>query len=310
LPDGKSLITSVGTAQGTVWLHHGRGDRQISSEGYAFFPYINGQGTRLTYLEQDRKKHPGSIGQSTQQSETKLISVDLRTGVSQELFEGPDVGDYCIPPDGRELVYAARDHKNRVHLWVVPVDHSLPPKRITPAESDDSNIMCLDSGDVAFTREDNGLKLVYRIKPDGSGMQKFFPTPVVHVAAMDPDGNWLAAVVKSEDGILRRMIIYNVHNGIGKQICDICAPLWSPDSKRLYVSFARTVGQTYVIPWKPGSSLEALPPGGTRTEADVAKVAAIVPAARQQGFAPGPSPNIYAYSRRTIQRNLYRVPLP
>ena len=317
LPDGKSLISSVGTAQGTVWLHDERGDRQISSEGYAYSPYISGQGTRLTYLEQDRKKHPSTIGQSTQQPETKLISVDLRTGVRQELFAGPDVGDYCIPPDGRELVYAARDHKNRVHLWVVPIDHSLPPKRITPEESDDSNIMCLDSGDVAFTREDNGLKFVYRIKPDGSGMQKFFPTPVVDVAAMDPDGNWLAADVKSGDGILGRMMIYNVHNGIGKQICDICAPMWSPDSKRLYVSFALVAkgdskdrGQTYLIPWKPGSNLQALPPGGTRTEADVAKVAAIVPAARQaQEFAPSPSPNIYAYSRRTIQRNLYRVPL-
>ena len=138
--------------------------------------------------------------------------------------------------------------------------------------------MCLDSGDVAFTREDNGLKFVYRIKPDGSGMQKFFPTPVVDVAAMDPDGNWLATDVKSGDGILGRMMIYNVHNGIGKQICDICAPMWSPDSKRLYVSFALVAkrdskdrGQTYVIPWKPGSNLEALPPGGTRTEADVAR---------------------------------------
>jgi eukaryotic-like serine/threonine-protein kinase len=319
LPDGKSLITSVGTDQGTVWLHDERGDRQISSEGYASFPYINGQGTWLTYLQQDRKKHPGSIGQSTRQPETKLISMDLRTGVSRELFEGPDVGDYCIPPNGRELFYAARDYKNRVHLWAVPIDHSLPPKRITPEETDDSNIMCLDSGDVAFTRrENNGLKLVYRIKPDGSGMQKVFPTPVVDVAAMDPDGNWMAADVKSEDGILGRVMIYNVHNGIGKQICDFCAPMWSPDSKRLYISFALVAkgdskdrGQTYVIPWKTGSNLDALPPGGTRTEADVAKVAAIVTAARQaQGFAPGPSPNIYAYSRRTTQRNLYRVTLP
>ncbi len=318
LPDGKSLITSVGSVQGTVWLRDEKGDRQISSEGYAYFPYINAQGTWLTYLEQDRKKRPGSVGQSTQQSETKLISMDLRTGVSQELFAGPDVGDYCIPPAGRELIYAARDHKNRVHLWVVPIDHSLPPKRITPEESDDSNIMCLDSGDVAFSREDNGFKIVYRIRPDGSGMQKFFPTPVVYVAAMDPDGNWLAAEVKSGDGIPGRMMIYNVHNGVGKQICDICAPMWSPDGKRLYVSFALVAkgdskdhGQTYVIPWKPGSNLEALPPGGTRTEADFAKVAAIVPAARQaQEFAPSSSPNIYAYSRRTIQRNLYRVPLP
>ena len=32
-PDGKSLITSVGRAQGTVWMHDEKGDRQISPKG-------------------------------------------------------------------------------------------------------------------------------------------------------------------------------------------------------------------------------------------------------------------------------------
>jgi serine/threonine protein kinase/Tol biopolymer transport system component len=317
-PDGKSLITSVGAAQGTVWLHDEKGDRQISSEGYAYFPYINGQGTRLTYLEQDRKKYTGFFGKSSQQPWSKLISVDLRTGVSQEILAGPDVSDYCIPPDGKEVFYAARDHNNRVHLWLAPIDHGFQPRRITPEESNDRNIMCLDDGDVVFERGQNGLKLVYRIKPDGSGMQKFFPNPVFHVAGLSPDGNWLAARVNSGNGNLVRVMIYNLRDGTAKQICDACAAFWSPDSKRLYVSFAlaakgdsRDRGQTYVIPWKPGSNLQALPPGGTKTEADVAKIAALVPAAnRGQEFAPGPSRNVYAFSRRTIQRNLYRIPLP
>jgi hypothetical protein len=26
-------------------------------------------------------------------------------------------------------------------------------------------------------------------------------------------------------------------------------------------------------------------------------------------FAPGPDPSVYAYSRLTVQRNLYRIPL-
>jgi hypothetical protein len=26
--------------------------------------------------------------------------------------------------------------------------------------------------------------------------------------------------------------------------------------------------------------------------------------------APGPRPEVYAYSRETVQRNLYRIPLP
>jgi hypothetical protein len=34
-PDGRSLITSIGMRQSAVWIHDDRGDRPISSEGYA-----------------------------------------------------------------------------------------------------------------------------------------------------------------------------------------------------------------------------------------------------------------------------------
>ena len=35
-PDGKSLITSVGLTQRSVWFHDASGERQISLEGYAY----------------------------------------------------------------------------------------------------------------------------------------------------------------------------------------------------------------------------------------------------------------------------------
>ena len=326
-PDGKSLITSVGAGWSTVWIHDDKGDHQISSEGNAYSPYINGQGTRLTYLQRGRKEHPGSTGKSTEPAEQKLISVDLRTGANEELAIGPDVDDYCIPPDGKEVFYAVRDPKNHVHIWVVPSDHALPPKRITPEENDDRNIICLDDGDVAFTREENGLRGIYRIKPDGSKIQKMFRTPVVDVAAMDPDGSSMAAIVNTGQGSKTHIVIYNLRDGSAKDLCDGCSPVWSPDAKKLYISFAqgsrvsrgpgliakansKDHGQTYVISSSQASKLNPLPPGSTRTEADVAKIAAVVPAAREvDGFAPGPSPGVYAFSRRTIQRNLYRISL-
>jgi hypothetical protein len=151
---------------------------------------------------------------------------------------------------------------------------------------------------------------------DGTGMQRFFRAPIVDVAAMDMDGSSMAAIVKTGSGNETRVMIYNLHDGTEKELCDSCSPMWSPDDKNLYISFAQVTkgdsknrGQTYILPWKP--NLKALPSGGTRTEADVAKIAAVVPAARGvQEFAPGPSPRVYAFSRRTIQRNLYRILLP
>jgi hypothetical protein len=97
-----------------------------------------------------------------------------------------------------------------------------------------------------------------------------------------------------------------------------CHPLWSADGNKLYISFAqipktdsKNHEQTYVIPWNKASSFNDFPPGGTRTEADVAKVATVVPAAREaEQFAPGPSSGVYAFSRRMVHRNLYKISLP
>ena len=37
-PDGRSIVTSVGTHQSAIWMHDAAGERAISSEGYATFP--------------------------------------------------------------------------------------------------------------------------------------------------------------------------------------------------------------------------------------------------------------------------------
>jgi hypothetical protein len=36
--DGKSFVTSVGESQSTLWVHDTKGERQITFEGYRFFP--------------------------------------------------------------------------------------------------------------------------------------------------------------------------------------------------------------------------------------------------------------------------------
>src|SRR5262249_8685024 len=49
-PDGRSFVTSIGTSQSTLWIHDSRGDRQITSEGFAFFPFISPDSKKLCYL--------------------------------------------------------------------------------------------------------------------------------------------------------------------------------------------------------------------------------------------------------------------
>ena len=49
-PDGKSLITSVGSTDSTVWMHDKNGDHQISSEGSAREPAFSADGNSLYFL--------------------------------------------------------------------------------------------------------------------------------------------------------------------------------------------------------------------------------------------------------------------
>ena len=46
--DGKSLLTSVGVTDNTIWIHNGSGDRQFSSEGDAFGLCSHGTDAAIT----------------------------------------------------------------------------------------------------------------------------------------------------------------------------------------------------------------------------------------------------------------------
>ena len=56
-PDGKSLITSVGSQDRTVWLHDKDGDHQISSEGNASSPSFSSDGRSLYFLMSNGQTH-------------------------------------------------------------------------------------------------------------------------------------------------------------------------------------------------------------------------------------------------------------
>ena len=51
MPDGKSFITTAGTQQSAIWLHDDKtGEKQITSEGYSFFPTLSPDGKKVYCL--------------------------------------------------------------------------------------------------------------------------------------------------------------------------------------------------------------------------------------------------------------------
>ena len=83
---------------------------------------------------------------------------------------------------------------------------------------------------------------------------------------------------------------------------------WSLDGRSSFVSDI-SGDQTYIIPLAPGEALPRIPHGGFHSEEEMARL----PGARRIDTpvaVPGPSANVYAFHRGTIQRNLYRIPIP
>ena len=70
-----------------------------------------------------------------------------------------------------------------------------------------------------------------------------------------------------------------------------------------------TPGKTYIVPLTPGRVLPEIPAGGFHSEAEMARIPG-VRIVDGPDVAPGPTPEVYAFSRETVHSNLYRIPVP
>jgi hypothetical protein len=88
---------------------------------------------------------------------------------------------------------------------------------------------------------------------------------------------------------------------------------WAPDGKYIYIHLgdmlSTAIAGTYAIPLRRGSMIPPLPPAGVKSADDLANLPGVqlIDAAVA---APGLSPSTYVYTKTSVHRNLYRVPLP
>jgi Tol biopolymer transport system component len=76
-PDGQSFFTSIGIRQSTLWIHDARGERQITSEGYASLPRFSPDGRKIYFLMRSRASRRYVSGE--------LWSVNIETGQREHL---------------------------------------------------------------------------------------------------------------------------------------------------------------------------------------------------------------------------------
>ena len=313
-PDGRSLVTSVGLEQSSVWIRDSRGDRQISLEGYSWDPKFTADGRRLCY----RILH----GAYADTGASELRVVDLESGRNDPLLPGFSVTgtpglSYDISPDSRRVVAAAPDHQGRSRLWIAPLDNSSPPFQIPNAEGMEP--MFGASGDIFFRSVQGASAFAYGVHEDGTALRKVIERPIAGIKGLSPDRQWL--VVKLPGSQSSTTVAFPVGGGApvfiaaaGAEYLGDIHVQWSPNGRRILIPIntvaipVGTSSRTYVVPLPRGQIFPHIRAGGLQSEAEIAAL----PGAHlmsELDVVPGLGAEEYAFVRTTMQRNLFRVPL-
>jgi eukaryotic-like serine/threonine-protein kinase len=295
--DGKSLLTSAGSDDSTVWIHDTRGDRQISSEGSAGAPRFSADGRLLYFLM--------AVGQGP----AELWKTDLASGQSERVLPGYSMEQYSVSRDGKWIAFVQPDPTRHSHIWLAAASRRSSPRQLTRGTEEDS-VHFLPGNDLIFRGQEGPSNFLYRMKLDGTEQRKITQTKVLDLVEMSPSGRWVVATSRvSGEEHPYGVMAFPVASGTPVTICRaLCRPRWDAEDKLLYLGFIQQGEQvTYGLPIQPGSELPALPPGGLTSNADALKVKGAVTV--RQNLSSALNASVYAFVRSTIRRNIYRIPL-
>jgi eukaryotic-like serine/threonine-protein kinase len=252
-PDGRSLVTSIGTRRSAIWLHDAAGERAISSEGYAVAPRLSLDGSRVFYLLARDLMLSGVVGWGP--SSAELHAVDLTSGKTDSVLPGISVGDYDISRDEKDVAFTTTDNNGASQIWLASLDRRAPPRQIA---RDGDEVSFGANGELIF-RSPGENNVLVRIKEDGTGRERITPTPVQDKFGVSPDGEWVIVGSPGAGENVPAMLAVPTHGGAPRKICVDCYAGWSSDGRFFYVSidhraFAASPGKLLAIPVRAGQS--------------------------------------------------------
>jgi eukaryotic-like serine/threonine-protein kinase len=315
-PDGRSLLTSIGLAQDSVWVSENGNERQVSTEGRAILPAW-GDGFPTSIFSPDGRKlyYLVRTGVSRGFDGGELWVADLTSGSSERLLPGLFITTYDISADGEQVVFAATSAEGKSRIWLARVDRRSAPTVLPPAEA--LGPVFGRDGEVYFRGPEGNLWYVYALTLNSGQIRKFTSEQAVNSPTISPDGrwilSWIPAAGKNTSTVLKA---FSRENGPPITICSSCYLKWTRDQRHLFFSFTPGnagngdgVGTTIVVALPAGRALPDLPPGGIESETQLRKLPNIQIVDRT-GLFPGPTSSVYAFQRQLVQRNLYRMTIP
>jgi Tol biopolymer transport system component len=301
-PDGRSLVTAVAMESSTLWMHDAGGERQISVlEGNAADPKFSADGKRLYYRIVKSVQIFG-----TKRDPGEVWSADLKSGRSERVVPGVQALEYDISLDGHRIALALQGDEGKPQIWVAPTDRSSPPQQIANVEG--QNPIFGKDGEIFFRRVEGPSSFLYGVHADGTGLRKVWEAPVFYAGEESPDGRWIRiwAPFQGYGGVSQ---VVPLDGGRPVVIGSNAKLQWSSSGDSIWISAGVVPdGRTYVVPLPRGKIVPRVPEGGFHSEAEVAALPGVL--RLEAEGAPGPSLDIYAFERHTIQRNLYRIPIP
>jgi eukaryotic-like serine/threonine-protein kinase len=297
-PDGKSLITSVGSQDRTVWLHDKDGEHQISTEGDASSPAFSADGRKLYFLMANGQTHG-----------KELWVKDLASGRVDRIVPGYAIQDsyavsYAVSRDEKQVAFVMNDQNGRSSLWIAPTSHRSSPVRMSSAAVEDSPFF-LPDGDLVFRAIEGGSNYLYRMKTDGTSRHKISPERILDSVDVSPDGRWVVAVSgNSDEQHPMQTKAFAVDGSASTLLCfGYCVLYWDRTGESVFLDLQKGEEGSSVVPVLHDSGLPKISAAGI---ASSAKPRPAIPWTVQSAA----NTFTYAYTREDPHRNLYRIQLP
>jgi eukaryotic-like serine/threonine-protein kinase len=254
--------------------------------------------------------------------------VELDSGRNEALLPGFAVVGlsghaYDISADGQQIVIAALDQEHKKRLWLAPLDRHSPPRQIPNLQGEEPmfGMPLFGPGDeILFLAYEGNSRFAYRVREDGTGLRKAIEQPIAILSGISPDRQWLVVKLPGKEGF--HTAAFPLRGGSpavltagGANIIVDARLQWSPDGRQIFIPLPilwgpfAVRGRTYAVPLRQRHVLPLPPTGGFGSEEDISKLpgAHLIDAFEA---TPGPTVEQYAFVRATVQRNLYRIPLP
>jgi Tol biopolymer transport system component len=294
-PKGRWLITSIGRRSSALWWRDAAGDRQLTTEGFAWAPRLSHDGKQVFFLVQR--------GSSPQ---TRLAVLDFARGQTNVLFSDVQIDQFDISPDAQSVVYSTRSATGDPEVWFASLDRRTAPRRLV-ARADSAFFAAAET--VVFRAIESQANFVERIRIDGNQRTRVRDEPIIQPAGTSPDGRWIVLHQGASQAVHAhtRSVALAVDGSASRPICTgPCRTAWTTDADHLFIMFFAQ-GRTLVVPLPPGRMFPDAPDGS-----DPISVWEKLPGARwlnAASFAPGSDPAAYVFTRREELRNLFQIPI-